>query len=298
MVILKMPFSPKIFTMPLVMAVIFSFTLVRLRIARRRLVYEREQKEVAKSKVELLNSQLKELLHQRTERLIAAQDQVTLAQARADIGAMASGAIHDINNALTAISLGWEGLEDAEEEELGDYQLAISSGLSKAMKISAEFKSFLRPPEGESVEVHGLLERLISLLRRSMGPGQELQLERGAEGELYAQLSEGHLTQVLMNLVVNARDALQHQTGNIVVSVSASSDRVTFKVSDDGVGMSPELQQRIFEPFFTTKDEGEGTGLGLHVIDHLIKRAQGELILDSAVGRGTTFTIILPRAQP
>ena len=315
LVILKLPFTPKIFTMPLVMALIFSITIVRLRIMKRRLIYEQEQKDFVQAKVELLNHQLKELLQQRTERLIAAQDQVALAQARADLGALAAGVIHDINNALTAISMGWEGLEYAEDDELEDYRTAISTGLSKARAISSEFKSFLRPPHEDSTEVIGLTRRLLSLLRRSMGPHQRLQLEWGSihfqESDqvwtpkgpddippqnlrLCAALSEGQITQILMNLVVNAQDALHNEPGIILVTVKADPTQVIFIISDTGIGMSEELQSKIFDPFFTTKERGEGTGLGLHVILNLIKRIHGNLHLESEIGQGTTFTISLP----
>ena len=301
------------------MAVIFSTTLVRLRILRRRFEHEQEQKEYVRSKVHHLNQRLSELLDQRTELLIAAQDQVALAQTRADLGAMAAGVIHDINNALTAIQMGWEGLEFAEGDEIIDCQTAVSTGIYKAIEISREFKSFLRPPSKESVEVNILLHRLITLLRRSIASTHRLDLSWGLieshnhghnwapsqpssqpssdEISLFAGLSEGQLTQIIMNLIVNASDALKGESGLIKVVVSATKTTLTISVTDNGVGMSPELQEKIFDPFFTTKAEGQGTGLGLHVLSSLIKRIHGSINLNSAIGQGTTFTIMLPRVS-
>lgn len=321
MKILGLPFTPKIFVMPMVMAFVFSIVVTRLRIVRRRLKYERDQKDFAKTQVQFLNHRLSELLEQRTELLIESQDQVALAQTRADLGAMSAGVIHDLNNALTAIKMGWEGLSYAEDEEIEECQQSVSSGIDRAITISREFRSFLRPQSSaKKVEVKELITRLISMLRRNMHPSQSLELQWGdqyslcmtphewssqsAEGMipknfcLFAYISEGHLTQVLMNLIVNARDALHDQAGHVKVLITSNSEQVIFKVSDNGSGMPIEVQQKIFDPFFTTKPEGQGTGLGLHVLKNLVHRANGQIELDSVEGKGTSFTITLPQVRP
>jgi two-component system, NtrC family, sensor kinase len=318
MKILHLEFSPKIFVMPGVMAFIFSIIVTRLRVIKRRLKHERDQKEFAKTQIQVLNQRLNELLEQRTALLIEAQDQVVVAQTRADLGAMSAGVIHDLNNALTAIKMGWEGLNYAEGTEVEECQTSITSGIDRAVTISREFSSFIRPKENETVEVKELMLRLISMLRRSMHLMQTLNLSWGefylanhkepywisskdhpnppTNIKLFARLTEGQLTQIMMNLIVNARDALQGKKGEVNVHITSTVTEVILSVSDNGSGMSLELQSKIFQAFFTTKPEGQGTGLGLHVLNSLIHRVNGSIYLESTEGKGTTFTIHLPRS--
>ena len=115
--------------------------------------------------------------------------------------------------------------------------------------------------------------------------------------EIYAALTEGQLTQVLMNLIVNARDALQNQEGQVSMYIESNAKDITFEVSDNGVGMSMETQHKIFDPFFTTKKEGEGTGLGLHVLSQLVHRVGGNIKLESEINVGSTFSICIPHAS-
>ena len=318
--ILGLAFTPKIYLMPLVMALVFSIVVTRLRIIERRLKYERDQKDFAKTQAQVLNHRLSELLDQRTELLIEAQDQVALAQSRADLGAMSAGVIHDLNNALTSIKMGWKGLEYAEDEEIEECQDSLSSGIERAVMISQEFRSFIRPEATvKQTEAEELCNRLISMLRRSIVPRQSLDLVWGkpyslsmtppewqpgtkqdepkSNFKLFAKISEAHLTQILMNLIVNARDALNKEGGKVQRVISSNPETSTFKVIDNGSGMPAELQQKLFEPFFTTKAQGQGTGLGLHVINNLVQRAHGQLDFESVVDQGTQFTITLPQAK-
>jgi signal transduction histidine kinase len=316
--ILGLDFTPKIFVMPMVMAVIFSVVLVRLRINRRILKDEQSQREFAYAKAKLLNGQLNQLLEHRTELLLSAQDQVSLAQTRADLGAMAAGVIHDINNALMALGVSWELFQLEEDDLQASRSLSqdISTSLAQAKAVTSEFGRFLRPQHNEVTEIISAVKRLHRFLLRSMGPGQILTLSWGrlyssesglnwrpVEGDLtppesllvYCVLSEGQLTQVIMNLVINARDALQDGQGQITLHIEASVEEVTLQVRDTGVGMDEELMTKVFKPFFTTKPEGEGTGLGLHVMAQVIERVKGRIDLSSELDVGTTFTISLPQ---
>ena len=319
--ILGLAFSIKLFVMPLVMAVVFSWSMIRLRVVKRRLIHERDQRDFANTKVQLLNNRLSELLAQRTELLSAAQDQVTLAQTRADLGAMSAGVIHDINNTLMAALMSWEILTSGglNAQERVEFEESLSTSLEQALKITNEFGKLLRPHEGDVTDICAAVRTLFSFLSRSMESKQTLQLIWGAisspldlsptwspaRGELEpppkvkldAQISEAQLTQVLLNLVVNARDALHKRDGgDVVIEVYSNVNEIILQVSDNGVGMSLELQHKIFDPFFTTKPEGEGTGLGLHVLDHIIKRIGGQITLTSQEGVGSTFTVSLPHA--
>ena len=314
--------------MPFVMASLISLGMVRFRIEQRRLAHERDQHEFARAQVQILNHRLKEHLSERTELLLSAREQVALAQARADLGVMASGVVHDINNALMTISMSWELFKDtppsltSERDELSK---SLDYALQQVQEITQDFKLFLRSDQRSITELGKHLDRLYSFLIRSMESQQKLSLywRSDLEGsvfqnhtheqwnsslktedhqgshiseapQLYVPLSEGQLTQVVMNLVVNARDALRSDPGEVIVELSTIDEEVLIRVSDNGSGMPDEVRSRIFEPFYTTKSEGRGTGLGLHVIYQLVHRAQGRIEVESELGKGTQFTIHLP----
>ena len=326
-IILEIPLSPKSFTMPFVMASLISLGMVRFRIEQRRLAHERDQHEFVRAQVQMLNQRLKEHLSERTELLLSAREQVALAQARADLGVMASGVVHDINNALMTISMSWELFKDTPSSltsERDELSKSLDYALQQVQEITQDFKLFLRADQRSITELGKHLDRLHSFLIRSMESQQKLSLywRPGLEGseshnhaydqwgsvlnegrqsshiseapQLYVPLSEGQLTQVVMNLIVNARDALRNDPGEVVVELSTVGEEVLIRVSDNGSGMSDEVRSRIFEPFYTTKSEGRGTGLGLHVIYQLVHRVKGRIEVESELGLGTRFTIRLP----
>jgi CheY-like chemotaxis protein len=150
------------------------------------------------------------------------------------------------------------------------------------------------------------------LLRRSLGENHELELRLGERiGEIRAD--RGHLEQVLLNLVLNARDAIPDR-GQVVISTGRATQAevqaarhvdvdvpaesyVRLAVSDTGSGMDPEVQARIFEPFFTTKGVGQGTGLGLSTVYGIVKQSGGFVWVESEVGKGSTFSIYLPHVE-
>lgn len=316
--ILGLELTPKIYVMPVFMAGLCSLILVRSRINRRKLDYEREQREFAHAQVQILNSRLSSLLQERTALLISAQDQVALAQTRAEIGAMSAGVIHDISNALMAMEASWYMLEESEATERKIFQQTLRESLDQAQQLTKEFKHFLRPqstPQTELVEevikIHKFLDRSmeahhqLSLVWKelsSVNGGQLQSWKPSHQGQMppanldvLVPLSAGQLIQILLNLIVNARDALGDQPGEVKVEVTALAESVKIVVSDNGSGIPLELQDQIFEPFFTTKGN-QGTGLGLHVLDQVVQRVQGQIILESELGRGSSFIITLPRS--
>ncbi len=152
-----------------------------------------------------------------------------------------------------------------------------------------------------------MIEETSKLLRPHLGDAVSLVTE-GTETGWRVRMDPTHLSQVLLNLAANARDAMP-AGGTLRISVEnvpsdalngcargLSGDGVVLSVSDTGFGMSPEIRERIFEPFFTTKEAGKGTGLGLAVTYGIIQQAGGAISVDSELGRGSTFRIALPRA--
>ncbi|HUX34089.1 MAG TPA: MASE1 domain-containing protein [Gemmatimonadaceae bacterium] len=243
------------------------------------------------------------------------QEEFLQAQKMEAIGQLSGGIAHDFNNLLMVI-LGITGLMLA-DNPLND---AIRSDLEQidmsaqhAAALTAQLLAFGRRQimQVETVRVDDLIEECGTLLRRILGEDIVLALELGDE-PAWTRADRGQVSQVIMNLAVNARDAMP-SGGRLTISsgVLAPADasrmsvrgmrdepHVFLRVSDTGTGMAPEIQGRIFEPFFTTKAVGRGTGLGLSTVYGIIKQLGGDIAVDSELGRGTTFTIVLPAASP
>jgi CheY-like chemotaxis protein/two-component sensor histidine kinase len=147
----------------------------------------------------------------------------------------------------------------------------------------------LRP---EVLEVDAVVRELATLLSRLIGDEIQLAVDPGSRAAVRADRSQ--LEQVLMNLAINARDAMP-DGGRLTIATRADEGHVRLTVSDTGVGMDAETQLHVFEPFFTTKPEGKGTGLGLSTVFGIVRQSEGEIAVESIVGAGSTFTVTLPR---
>ena len=144
-----------------------------------------------------------------------------------------------------------------------------------------------------------LVDELQNLLQHSLLPGQRLTVEASRPGWL-AWIDASQLENALMNLVVNARDAMQQQSGEIRLRIASQrreqGERVVIEVIDQGCGMTPEVREQVFEPFFTTKETGSGSGLGLSMVYGFVRQSGGQIEIDTAPGQGTTVRLLLPRA--
>jgi two-component system cell cycle sensor histidine kinase/response regulator CckA len=138
--------------------------------------------------------------------------------------------------------------------------------------------------------------------------GEEVELRLALADDLaLVRADPGQIEQVLINLVVNARDAMP-RGGMVTISTrnewasptanGAPTEHVLIRVSDMGLGIAPEMLDRIFEPFFTTKEPGKGTGLGLATVHGIVEQSGGFVRVTSEVGRGTTFSVYLPKYEP
>jgi PAS domain S-box-containing protein len=227
------------------------------------------------------------------------------------LGEMASGIAHDLNQSLALISGYGELARDAlsapapalaEIQNMMDVAIRAAQDGARTLR---QLLAFARVHEAEPVEtldLASLLREVAELtaprLRTASETGHGISLEVDApdDGELLIQGSRPALREALTNLIFNAVDALGDR-GTIRMRAAPAGDRILVEVSDTGPGIPLELQSRIFEPFFTTKGE-RGTGLGLAQVSGVVARHGGELSLESAPGRGTTFRILLPRAAP
>jgi PAS domain S-box-containing protein len=243
------------------------------------------------------------------------EEQLRRAERMQAAGRLAGGVAHEVNNMMTGV-IGFSefllrGLEpdDARRVEVAEIIRAGTRAADVTRQLLAFTRQqFLRPEMLSINEVVGGMEKL---LRRSLGESHALELRlAGGLGEIRADRAQ--LEQVLLNLVLNARDAMV-QGGRVVISTSRAARAevedgrhaevevpaehyVGLAVSDTGTGMTPEVQARIFEPFFTTKPVGQGTGLGLSTVYGIVKQSDGFVWVDSVAGSGTTFRIYLPQA--
>ncbi|SLN35356.1 Blue-light-activated protein [Roseovarius albus] len=227
------------------------------------------------------------------------------------IGQLAGGVAHDFNNLLTAISGHCDLLllrHDPEESVYADL-MQISQNTNRAAALVSQLLAFSRKQtlKPKVIEMHEILSDLTHLLNRLVGETVSLSVYHGMD--LWAiRADQRQLEQVLMNLVVNARDAMPEggeikiETSNYMIGAPLERDRATVavgryvkvEVSDEGCGIPQEKMQKIFEPFYTTKRAGEGTGLGLSTAYGIIKQTGGFIFADSKLGEGTKFTLILP----
>ena len=226
------------------------------------------------------------------------------------LGQLTGGIAHDFNNLLTAILGGLEvtrrRIEDPRSRRLIDSSI---SAAQRGAKLIAQLMAFARKQnlQVEYLPLNALVHDMKELLERSVGA--EVRLIYDLTPDAWPVMADANQVQTaLLNLAINARDAmpgggtLRIATGNLCVAdtepdLSAGGYSV-LSVQDTGTGMTEAVQARLFEPFFTTKDIGKGTGLGLAQVYGFVRQSGGSVRVHSVVGEGTTFTILLPRAEP
>ena len=245
-----------------------------------------------------------------TER-VALEERLRQSQKMEAVGRLAGGVAHDFNNLLTVI-LGYaQILADGvpEGSRLADSTGQIKSAAERAAGITRQLLAFSRKQvlSPRIINLNDTMMNLDSLLRRLIG--EDIEVLTVPDDKLGSVKADpGQIEQVLMNLALNARDAMPHggkltlETANAQLDETYASEHqpiapgryVMLAVSDTGQGMSPEVQARIFEPFFTTKEVGKGTGLGLSMVYGIVKQSGGYIWVYSEPDRGTTFKIYFP----
>ena len=242
------------------------------------------------------------------------QDQLFQAQKMEIIGTLAAGVAHDFNNLLHAIR-GNSGLilrQTALDPKMRHEIEQIDLAAMRATEISQQLLSFSRESEDKRhvVDLNVVINEASQLARRTLRGNVVIELQP-ASGPLLVKMDPTRASQVLLNLCVNAQDAMPHggrlTIANAVVSPPAElaakhgcGPNALFarcSVTDTGTGIPPEILPRIFQPFFTTKAKGKGTGLGLPIVQRVAQESGGFLGVDSTVGQGTTFHLYLPLAQ-
>jgi PAS domain S-box-containing protein len=244
------------------------------------------------------------------------EEELFQAQKMESLGRLAGGIAHDFNNILTAIisnaELAREDAADRPEVAEGLNEVLKAANRARELVRQIQFFSRTRPGEREPVSLPKVVGETLKLLHASLPRLIEVRFEPGTEDfPVLANPSQVH--QVVMNLCINAGQALPEGRGRVEVSLAATrllpSEPVpaaglapgrymVLAVADSGAGMTPAVQARIFEPFFSTRQPGEGSGLGLSVVHSIVRNHGGGIAVSSALGQGSTFRVFLPAADP
>lgn len=228
------------------------------------------------------------------------QEQLERAHRLESVGQLAGGVAHDFNNLLAVIlnnaeCLGEEVPDPAARERIQE----IESAARTAAELTRRLLLFSRrdPSELRAIDLAAAVREAEALLRRTIGEHVELTVDAPADLPP-VRLASGQVEQILVNLAVNARDALPNG-GRISVTVrrSPAVPILILQVADDGAGMSQEVVEQAFDPFFTTKPRGKGTGLGLAAVYGIVGRVGGHVEIESELGKGTEVTVYLPVAE-
>jgi two-component system NtrC family sensor kinase len=221
----------------------------------------------------------------------------------AALGQMVSGVAHELSNPLTSIA-GYAQRLLLRQDVLGRSEEVhrIFSEAERAGRILRQMLLTAREgtPERRTIALNQVVQRTVEVQRLSMA-AEKVRVELDLDPLLPpVQGDAGQLQQVLMNLMGNARQAMESQGSGGTIRIRTQrleTDRVRLEVSDTGPGIPEEIQARIFDPFFTTKAEGVGTGLGLSIVLGIVREHGGQVYVNSELGKGTKFLIELPSAK-
>jgi two-component system, NtrC family, sensor kinase len=249
---------------------------------------------------------LEDRVEEKTSELKKAHEHVLLVEKMATVGKMAAVVAHEINNPLAGILTyakllrKWVDRGEMKGDKLkeaGECLDLIGGESRRCGEIVRNLLTFSRtaPMNLETVDVNMIVDRAVRLVHHQLElDGIELQLHVD-DALPKVHCDSAHIEQVLLALIMNAIDAMPHG-GNLWLrtGMSRAGDRVELEVRDDGIGISPEVLPHIFEPFQTTKESGHGVGLGLAISHSIIERHQGRIEVDSQLGKGTVFKVVLP----
>ncbi len=232
------------------------------------------------------------------EALRHSEEQLRHAQKMEAIGRLAGGVAHDFNNLLSVI-MSYCDLVSGEVEGgvRADVEEIAQAG-RRASELTRQLLAFSRQQvlQPRLVDLGEIVEGLEKMLRRLLGEDIELSIMRDPE-PCAIYVDPGQIEQVMMNLAVNARDAMP-EGGELTIRTGHVGSQLMLTVRDSGCGMDAATQARVFEPFFTTKEAGKGTGLGLSTVFGIVQQSGGTIAICSQPGAGATFTILLPPVDP
>ncbi len=227
------------------------------------------------------------------------EEQLRQSQKMEAVGRLAGGVAHDFNNLLQAMLLQAQVLSIApgDQRSIAATAEELEDQIKRGAALTHQLLLFSRREASrtEALDLNEVIDDAVSLLRRLLRENIRLTLET-AEGPLPVKADRGQLGQVLMNLTINAGDAIADRGVVTIRSGSGDDGTVWLEVADTGEGIPEDAREKLFEPFFTTKEAGKGTGLGLSVVHGIVSHHGGRIEVESVLGEGSTFRILLPRA--
>jgi len=257
----------------------------------------------------LLEEALKEYtvqLEDKVEKEVAAakrlEQQVLHSEKLAALGRLAAGVAHEIGNPLTSISTFAQLLREMASDEFSQSSLdIINTHIQRITEIVRQMSTFARPDSIniKLLQVNDIMTSSLDLMRLDKRMKSTIQMRVNLDPTVPRTMTdEGQIAQVFINIILNALDAMP-EGGTLTVASRHSPDErgldtIFIDISDTGTGIAPDALAKIFDPFYTTKEAGKGTGLGLSVSYNIVKRFKGDIKVASELGKGTTFTIVLP----
>ncbi len=247
------------------------------------------------------------------EDLMRSQTQLMQSDKLATIGLLTAGIVHEINNPLAASKLAFALLDDQSKKltEQLSQNAALSDGSKKLLsdmvdfiqngkrctdsmsKIVSDIRTFSRSDKGimNPENLNNIVDSVVNIVWNNIKNKVQLKKEYGEIPPVTCNSQQ--LGQVFLNLLVNASQAIP-DAGTITIRTEKAGEFIAVKISDTGCGIPDDVKEKMFQPFFTTKGAEEGTGLGLSITYDIVKKHGGEIRVESQVGKGTTFTVLLP----
>ncbi|MFJ6023347.1 PAS domain-containing protein [Brevundimonas sp. NPDC092305] len=272
------------------------------------------QKKLAEVALQTMNTTLEERVQERTHELQAAHEALRQSQKMEAVGQLTGGIAHDFNNLLAGISGSLEllgkRLSEGRLNGMERYIEAAQGSAQRAASLTQRLLAFSRRQtlDPKPTDVNRLINGMEDLIRRSVGPDVQVEVV-GAGGLWPTRIDQSQLENALLNLCINARDAMAPGGGRLTIETANKwldekparerdlepGQYVSLCVTDTGTGMDAVTIEKIFDPFFTTKPLGQGTGLGLSMIHGFVRQSGGQVRVYSEVGKGTTMCLYLPR---
>ncbi len=265
---------------------------------------------VKKSVAELneMAQTLETKIAERTRQLNAAQRKLLQADRLASLGQLAASVAHEINNPISGVLnlsmlveriMSHGGIPPEREAEVRKYLSQISTETARVGRIVSDLLAFSRrsKPQRAPADLNRLVRTTMTLIQHKLKLIDAEPVLDLAPDLPSVQCDASQIQQVILNLVLNAAEAMQTRGGGkltVRTAVAADGSSIELHVQDTGEGIAPENLTKIFDPFFTTKPEGKGVGLGLAVLYGIVKAHDGEVEVTSARDQGTTFTVTLP----
>jgi PAS domain S-box-containing protein len=276
-------------------------------------VIETTERVQARAALADLNATLEGRVAERTQQLIETEEALRQAQKMEAVGQLTGGIAHDFNNLLQGITGALDRVQhriaEGRAHEADRFLKAAVDSASRAAALTHRLLAFSRRQtlDPRPLDANRLIGGMEELIRRTMGPNVEIEVV-GAGGLWPIRIDPSQLENSLLNLCINARDAMPEggqlivETANKWLDDHASRDRdlppgqyVSLCVTDTGTGMTPEVMERAFDPFYTTKPIGHGTGLGLSMVYGFVRQSGGQVRIYSELGKGTTMCLYFPR---